>query len=254
MHPTPFSIAIDSANGWRSIKVPGRNIEIAQTYEPVAPNGLYLTPQANAATALRIRAGGNAADSATGTGARRVELYGLNAAGFEILEVLETAGAAQSLETENAFIRLFRAQVVLSGTYATQSLGSHAGDILIESSAGELWTTIPVNGFPEAITRIGAFTVPINYEAYLIDFRINAQALKLVDAVVFSRRNVLETTVPYSPITQLIELFNVSGFIDQSYDAPIYLPPLTDVGVMALIDNQTARVNSELGLLLRRIR
>lgn len=253
-HPSPFSIAIDASSGWRSVKVPGRNTAVAQNFVPIAPNGLYRTPQASAAVSLRIRAGGNAADSATGAGARRVELYGLKADGTEVIEVIETAGTGQSAATVNQFIRLFSARVVLSGTYATQVAGSHVGDILIEDTAGNLWTTIPLNGFPEGITRIGAFTVPINYEAYLIGFRVNAAALKVVDALVFQRPNILETTAPYSAMTALLELFNITGFVDESFDAPIRIPPLTDIGVMARIDNQTARVNSDLGLLLRRIR
>lgn len=253
-HPTPFSIAIDSASGWRSIKVPGRNTAVGETFVPVAPGGLYRTPQATAAVSLRIRAGGNAADSPSGAGARRIELYGLKADGTEVIEVLDTAGTEQSAATENQFIRLFQAKVVLSGTYATQTAGSHVGNILIEDTAGQLWTSIPLNGFPEGITRIGAFTVPVNYEAYLIGFRINTTAQKVVDGLVFQRSGVLETSPPYSAMTAILELFNVTGFVDESFDAPVYLPPLTDVGVMAVVSGQAARVNSDLGLLLRRIR
>lgn len=253
MHLSPFSTAIGASSGWRSLKVSGRNTAIEQTYEPVAPNGLYRTPQAANAVSLRIRAGGNAADSVAGAGARQIELYGLDASGQEVTELLTTAGAAQSAATQTKFMRLFRARVTQSGTYATQTAASHLGDILIEDTAGNLWTTIPLNGFAESITRIGAFTVPVNYEAYLIGFRINAQAQKLVDAVLFTRENVLQAAAPYAPMTAQIELFNISGFIDLSYDAPIYVPPMTDIGVMAVVDNQSAQVNSELGLLLRRV-
>lgn len=253
MHPTPLSVAIGASSGWRSIKVPGRNAAVGEIFVPVSPGGLYRTPQANGATSLRIRAGGDAADSVIGSGARRIELYGLNAEGREVIELLDTAGTAQSLATANQFMRLFRARVVLSGTYATQDEGSHAADIVIEDTAGLIWTTIPENGFPESTTRIGAFTTPVNYEAYLIGFRINAQAQKLADAAVFQRENVLELSPPYTAMRNRIELFNISGFIDLSYDAPLYVPPLSDIGVLALVDGQTAQVNSELGLLMRRI-
>lgn len=252
--PSPFTIAIGENRGWHSVKLPGRNTAVSQTFVPVAPGGVYMTPQPSEAVNLRIRAGGSALDIYAGTGAWQVKLTGLNAEGYEIFETIYTAGFLQSSATTQKFIRLFSAEVVASGTYATQTAGSHAADIVIEDTGGTHWTTIPLNGFPESITRIGAFTIPANFEAYLIGFRINAQAQKLVDAVVFKRSSILEEAAPYAPMTALTELFNISGFIDESFDAPIYLPPRTDIGVMAKIDNQTARVNSDLGLLLRRIK
>ena len=125
---------------------------------------------------------------------------------------------------------------------------------MIESTAGLSWASIPLNGFPEAISRIGSFTIPIDYEAFLIGVRVNASAGKTVDAVVFKRENILQTAPPYDPMVVVNEYFNVTGFLDIGYEAPIYLPPLTDIGIMAVIDVQTARVGSGLGLLLRRVR
>lgn len=250
--PIPFDIATMVASGWRSIKVEGRNTSVAQAFVPITPAGVYMTPQAGNPVQLRIRAGGNANDTAAGTGAREVELYGLDANGVEITDTIVTAGASASAASARSFLRLFRARVSKSGTYATQTAGSHADDIVIESTAGVLWAEIPVNGFPESVSRIGAFTVPADYEAFMIGVRINADAGKKVDAIVFKRENILQTAAPYSPMEVVTEFFNISGFLDVGYDAPIYLPPMTDIGVMAVIDVQTARVGSGLGLLLRR--
>jgi hypothetical protein len=250
--PSVLDIATGVATGWRSIKVEGRNTEVGQTYVPVAPGGVYMTPQAGSAVHLRIRAGGSVSDTAAGTGAREIELYGLDANGLEVTDTIATAGESASAASSRSFMRLFRARVSKSGTYATQAAGSHADDILIESTGGTLWAKIPVNGFPEAVSRIGAFTIPADYEAYLIGVRVNADAEKRLDAILFKRENVLETSAPYAPMEIVTEFFNISGFLDVGYDAPIYLPPLTDVGMMAVIDVQTARVGSSLGLLLRR--
>lgn len=117
-----------------------------------------------------------------------------------------------------------------------------------------MWGTIPINGFPESTSRIGAFTIPANYEGFLIGIRINASAGKTVDAVLFKRENVLEVTPPYAPMEVVGEFFNVPNVLDVAYDAPIYFPPMTDLGIMAVIDVQTARVGSALGLLLRKAR
>lgn len=252
-NPNPFSVSIGDSAGWQTRKVPGRNTAVAQTFVPIAPNGLYRTPQATAPVNLRIRAGGNANDTAAGSGARAIELIGLDAQGREITETLATAGASASAATEQGFIRLIQARVAESGTYATQTAGSHAANIVIEDTGGNLWTTLPVNGFPEGTTRIGAYSLPWNYEGYLLGFWVNVTAQKLVDAIIFQRNALLEVSAPYAPMIAVDELFNISGFRELHYESPIYLPPLTDVGVLAKVDVQTARVNSELQLVLRRV-
>lgn len=109
-----------------------------------------------------------------------------------------------------------------------------------------------MNGFPEGRSRIGSFTIPAGYEGFLHGLRVNADSGKTVDAIVFQRSGILETAAPYSPMNLITELFNIAGFQDLSYDAPIRIPPLTDVGVMATVDVQTARVNIGMGLYLRR--
>ena len=253
-YPKPFDIATGGALGWRSIKVDGRNTTVGQEFVPVTPNGIYQTPQVGSQVQLRIRAGGNANDTAGGSGAREIELYGLDESGLEITDIIATNGALASLPSSRSFLRLMGARVSKSGTYATQTAGSHAADIVIESTAGDLWGKIPINGFPESISRIGSFTIPADYEGFLIGVRINVSAGKIVDAILFKRENVLETAPPYAPMEVIGEFFNVPGFLDVGYDAPIYLPPMTDVGIMAVIDVQTARVGSGLGLLLRRAR
>lgn len=251
--PSPFDIATGRADGWRSIKVDGRNPSVAQAYVPITDAGVYRTPQPSGAAHLRIRAGGNAADTPAGAGARAIDLYGLDASGLEVTERIVTAGASASASSATAFMRLMDARVVLSGTYATQAAGSHVGDITIEATNGDLWARIPINGFPEVNARIGAFTVPVDYEAYVIGVRANCDTGKVADAILFKRENIMQTAAPYSPMAMLAQYFNIAGYFDISYDAPIRLPPLTDVGVMAAVDVQTARIGVGIGLLLRRI-
>ena len=253
-YPKPFDIATGGADGWRSIKVEGRNTAVGQTFVPITPSGVYQTPQVGGAVQLRISAGGNENDTAAGLGAREVLLYGIDQNGLEITDTIVTAGASASLPSARTFMRLLSARVSKSGRYANQTTASHFADINIESTGGAVWGSIPLNGFGEAISRIGAFTVPIDYEAFLIGVRVNASAGKTVDAIVFKREGILQTAPPYDPMVVITSLFNLTGFEDLGYEAPIYLPPLTDIGIMAVVDVQTARVGSGLGLLLRRVR
>ena len=251
--PQGRDIVIGATSGWRSIKVPGRHTSVEQTFVPIAPEGIFRTPKVGSEVSLRVRAGGNTNDSFLGTGARVLELYGLDKDGYEITEQIATAGTLASSLTQAKFLRLFEARIVESGTYATQSAGSQFGDIIIEDSSGNFWTSIPLNGFPEGRSRIGVFTVPANYEAFLHGYRINADSGKTVDALLFQRSGVLETAAPYKPMLLITEIFNITGFTDFSYDSPIHLPPLTDIGIMCTVDAQSARVGTELGLWLRRV-
>ena len=67
-------------------------------------------PWLTAATTVRIKAGGNAADDGTvsplGAGALEVTVQGLNAAGAEVTEAITTNGASASTSTTTEFFRV----------------------------------------------------------------------------------------------------------------------------------------------------
>ena len=46
----------------------GKNISTNTSFTPVSIGGIYQTPQAGSATTLRIKSGGNANDTAAGSG------------------------------------------------------------------------------------------------------------------------------------------------------------------------------------------
>jgi hypothetical protein len=103
----------------------GRNTAVGTTYVPIALGGIYRTPQVGSATALRIKAG-DSNDTAAGSGAQSITLEYCNTSGERVIETLATAGASPSANTSQTAIRLDRFYVAGSGTYATQSAGSHA--------------------------------------------------------------------------------------------------------------------------------
>ena len=229
----------------------GRNIACPTTYVPVTDIGVFRTPQAGAATALRIKAGGNAADTATGTGARSVRLYGLNALGDEVEEVLATAGASASAPSTNTFIRLYLVEVYESGTYGTQSAGSHAGNITIENVAGtQDWAQIQLNGFPSSTTGIGAITVPRNHVGLVSSIQINVDQTKSTDLIILKREGILQTAAPYKPIVKVQEFLGVSQSIKIEFTIPLRFPALTDVGLLAKVSNGTGAVSVDLEVLM----
>ena len=242
-YPSGLDVSRGNVQGVRALHHFGRNTSIGSTFTPVTRSGFYRTPQVSGATALRIKAGGNANDTASGSGARAVTLVGLNATGDLISEVLATAGASASASTAQSFIRLTDTFVSASGTYASQSAASHAANITIEAAGGAAdWALISDGSFPRGDSEIGAYTVPKGRSAYVHAIRLASSADKKSNIVLFKRSGILETVAPYSPMVLLEEFPAVSGTIHIDYDPPLAFPQLTDFGFMASVAASTVDV------------
>ena len=212
----------------------GEAIALTTSYTPVSIGRVYQTPQVAGATALRVAAG-NTNDTANGSGAREVTLEGLDETGAYATEAIATAGTSASSATTTTWLRLFRAYVSSSGTYATASAGSHAAAIVIETTGSTTWATIDATGFPKGQSQIGVYSVPLGKTAYLREYHISVSTsgAKTVDLIMFQRENILETAAPYSGMRAIHELLGVGSSIDFEYKIPIKLPALTDFGFMA---------------------
>ena len=230
----------------------GHNDLVGTSFVPVTSTGSYPTPQVSGATTLRVKAGGNANDTAAGTGAREITLTGLDETGAEVTETLATAGASASSVTTTTFLRLYRVAVSASGTYATAAAGSHAGIITIENGAGGTdWGSIDLIGFAFAQSTIGVYTIPLGKTGYLLSAELSAASTKLIDAVFFQRGNILETAAPYSAMKVLFEWGGITDDRNKIIKSPINgLEALTDVGFMTKVDTGTADVGVDFEILL----
>ena len=226
---------------------------VGTSFVPISDGLVYRTPQVGAATALRIKAGGNANDTAAGSGARSVRLTGLNATGDVVSEVLATAGASASAATSAQFIRLFDVNVVDSGTYGTQAAGSHAGDIVIENAAGGTdWAVVPINGFPTANTSIASYTIPRGYTGFVEGISIAIEGAKIIDVLMLERGGVLDTAAPYQPIKRVQEWIGIASIYNDTFTMPVVFPELTDVGLLGKVSNGTAGIMVQMDILLLR--
>ena len=229
----------------------GRNVACPTTYAPVTDNGFYRTPQVGAATSLRIKAGGNASDTANGSGARSVRIWGINQLGDEVVEIIATNGALASAPTVATFIRVYEAEVYESGTYGTQDAGSHVGDITIENAAGtQDWAQIQLNGFPAATTGIGSVTIPRNHVGLLMAVQLNVDLTKSTSLIILKREGILDSAAPYKPIQKVQEFLGVSSSIKIEFDVPIKFTELTDIGVLAKVSNGTGAVSVDMEILI----
>jgi len=228
-------------------------VAVATSLVPISDVLAYRTPQVAGATALRIKAGGNANDTADGTGARSVRLTGLDASGDIVTEIIETAGASASAATEAQFIRLFDAEVVDSGTYGTQAAGSHAGDIVIENAAGGTdWAKIPVNGFPTASTSNVSYTIPRGYTGFIEGISIAVEGAKSADVLMLSRGGALDTEAPYQPIKRVQEWIGINSTYNDAFTMPLQFPALTDIGMLGKVSESTGAVMVQMDILLLR--
>jgi hypothetical protein len=229
----------------------GKNISTNTSFTPVSVGGIYQTPQTGSATTLRIKSGGNANDTAAGSGARKVMLEGIDETGAIVTEELTTAGASASSTTTTTFIRLYRAYVSESGTYGTSSTGSHSGAIVIENGGGGTdWAEISVTNYPKAQTEIGVYTIPNGYTGYLINAFGFTDSSKTTELIFFKRTGILDTSAPYDAVRIVFEERVEGGEFKVDPKAPILLGTACDCGFMAKVGTGSAEVDVDFEILL----
>ena len=220
------------------------------TPEVISFSGSYRTPLPDDAATLQI-VSTSANDTANGTGARSVTLRGRAADGSVRVEQVAMNGTTP-VSTENAFWRLTEAFVSESGTYATQSAASHAGTITI-SDGTNTWAIIDSTAlFPSSVAAIGAYTVPLGYDAIVESISIHADNNKPMTVMMFKRENNT-FTAPYDAMRLIERWDGIAGSSTQPFKGGIYLPPLTDVGFLAKSTSQegSISVDAELTLIWR---
>jgi len=213
----------------------GRNPAVGTSFAPVSIGGIYRTPQVANATKLRVKAG-DADDTAGGSGARKITIQGLNAQGEFTSNEIPTAGLSAGAASQDEFIRLYRAFVSESGTYATQSVGSHADDIVIENAAGtEDWVTIDSTGFPKGQSEIACYTVPLGYVAYVSGQHLYVDSNKTADIIFFQRNLALQSEAPYSAMRTIQSYVGIVGEAEANHVMTPLGPfdQLTDLGYLA---------------------
>ena len=192
-----LDVARGLSSGITTVQKFGRNAAVATTYVPVALGAVYQTPQAAAATALRVRAG-NTNDTSGGSGARAITIQGLDENFALATETIATNGTSAGSLSTTTWTRVFRAYVSSSGTYASASAGSHAAAIVLETSGGTAWATIDATSFPKGQTEIGAYTIPSGYTGYVFQKNVSVDSGKTIDLIFFTREGCDDTAAPYS--------------------------------------------------------
>ena len=204
------------------------------------------------ALAMRVKAGGNAADTATaGAGARAVTLVGIgpNAAGelVEVSESIELKGALVSEDTTQTFWRVYRAFITpgRAGAYG----GANAAAITIEDAGGADDEIIITAG--EGQSLHAAFTIPQGSTGYLVATNINVGSNQTADVRCRVRANFNDATTPYEPaLTKFYWDSIINDFNFSPRTPSLVLPALTDIWFEAVAAASTASVSVDFEILL----
>lgn len=206
----------------------GRNIAVGSGgFEPIATDGILNFLQAP--DTMRIKAGGNAADTAAGAGAREITLQGVAVVDGNLriaAEILVTAGASASAATALSWWRVFRSFVSGVGTYG----GANTGVITIENVNTPADRLIIPAGVGQ--TQTSVFLTPDDQQLLIEHFTISVDVNQAAEIQIVTRENFTTVAAPMKPTriratTEITDNVNVIEL-----DSLLEIPPLSDVWII----------------------
>jgi len=147
-------------------------------YNPTVGSGNYESiwegsnayPWMSAADQLEVLSS-DADDTSAGTGARTVELQGLDSS-WNILTETVTMNGTSAVTTTGSFLRIFRARVVTAG-----SSGRNEGTITIRDQDTSTTRALITNGATDGNgqTLMAVYTIPAGKTGYVININVSSQ-------------------------------------------------------------------------------
>jgi hypothetical protein len=131
----PFNtlVALGEMEGFSSDRKFGAVLGVATAYAVVAIDSILWLP--TVASVVRVKAGGNAADTLAGVGAQKITVEGLGDDGLPATAVLNTLGALAGAPSTQTFLRVNRAYVSQMGSDAGEA---NVAKVVIEIGAGSV--------------------------------------------------------------------------------------------------------------------
>jgi len=223
------------------------SVQTSGTGEDIWSAGGNYTGWIQVALAVRIKAGGDAADDAGGAGAQSVTIEGLDENWALASETVVTNGTSVSLPTTTKFIRVFRAYAAAAGTYGT-GVGSNVGTIVIEN------TTPVVMAQIEAVagqTEQAIYSVKASCTAYMSALHIYVGAATKTSTVsLYKRLNGDDIVTPFGA-TRIVQRFSaIAGYTPITFDCMPSFPAMTDIWVRGVSQTQANAVSATFDLYL----
>jgi hypothetical protein len=206
----------------------GNNAVVANTTETIwQQGGLYS--YLSAASVLKVSSS-SANDTSAGTGARTVELFGLDGDYNEINEVV-TLNGQTAVNSTQSYLRINRMIVRSAG-----SGGSNAG--IIYAGTGTVTTGVPaniyatINGDGTNQTLMALWTVPAGYTGYLMQYDVSNGTTSNTPAVC----KLTLVARPYGEVFQSkdVKSLTTGMHIENTLIVPVKFTEKTDIEVRAV--------------------
>lgn len=237
--------------GYSIVNKFGANYSVGSTAVPVTEGGVFGTPTSS--VALEILSS-DANDTVSGSGAWSVYVEGLDE-NYDLSSETVSLNGTTPVALTKTYTRVHRSYVVDTGTYATDTVGSHSGTITVRDTAGNefirISTTPALGSFPNGQTLCGVYSIPINKTGFIISKKISVESAKLPSIALFYRQEIHNTTPPYSAMRlQQIDVgLNIpSDYYPKSALGP-YIGPC-DLGFLARVPTTTAAVEVDYEILI----
>jgi len=207
----------------------GNNATVGNSLETIwAEGGLYS--YLTAATVLKVSSS-STDDTSAGTGARTVQLYGLDGDYNEINELV-TLNGQTAVNTTQSFLRINRMVVRSAG-----SGGANAG--VIYAGTGTVTTGVPANVYASINgvagsnqTLMALWTVPAGYTAYLLQYDVSNGTTSNTPAVC----KLILAVRPYGEVFQSkdVKSLTTGMHVEETFSVPQKITEKSDIEVRAI--------------------
>jgi hypothetical protein len=223
----------------------GANIAIGTSEVQIA--GVATLGPYMPTTAVKVEAvSSDANDTAAGTGAQQITIFGLDENFNEVSEVLTMAGTSATSDSAYSYATVYRAYVSRVGTYAASAAaGSNIGAITVRGGTGTPDIVIIAAGLGQ--TQTSHYTVPAGHSLYISNVHLSVGSAKAVDLKWYQRPNANDVATPFTGARRLVSFFDgVLGQVDFEYsDAPIKFSEYTDIWFTGIVAATTGSASVE---------
>ena len=222
----PFNTGIGSGTGQQDyIEKFGANLSVGADIETIWETGgiyEYLTV-ASTVSAISDDSG----DTVTGTGARTIEIQGLDSNYNTVTEIISTNGTSSGPASTNEFLRIYRALVKTAGSTGTNEghIDINAGSTTV-ISIGTKGTGVNKEGFGQSQTSV--YTIPAGKTGYITQWSVGSSVYNSgVQAfLMLSEPND-------GPIMRTKDVMFLNNYSIKDYKVPLQALEKTDIEVRA---------------------
>ena len=163
-----LAVAKGDFTGYTNVSKFGSNPNIKSSGFETIWDGSNLYPWPTAADTLDV-VSGSANDASGGTGARTVEIQGLDSS-WNLLTETVTMNGTTTVTTSGNFLRVFRARVVTAGSSETNE-----GTITMNhTTSGDLLAQISFDTIGQGQTLMALYTIPAGKTGYIINVNFSS--------------------------------------------------------------------------------